>query len=127
MMVVTDYLHHRLAPLRERARGAWMYTGSGELTRTHIGPDGDLDEGALATLLKVVTGVDDLAQAVLPREELALCTNPGRAALQVSMPKFNAQGLVDRPGRRNPGTIQIPRVDDNGGRSAAAKVSRPAA
>ena len=27
VMVVADYLHHRLAPLRERARPYWMYTG----------------------------------------------------------------------------------------------------
>ncbi|XP_062217636.1 uncharacterized protein LOC133917800 [Phragmites australis] len=31
------------------------------------------------------------------------------------MPEFDAQGLVDRPGRRNPGTIQIPRVDEEAG------------
>ncbi|XP_062230403.1 uncharacterized protein LOC133928173 [Phragmites australis] len=126
-MVVADYLRRRLAPLRERARFAWMYTGSSDLTRTFIGPDGDLDKGALVTLLKVVTGVDDLAQAVLPREELALYADPGRAALQASMPEFDAQGLVDRSGRRNPGTIQIPGVDDNGGRGAITEGSRPAA
>ncbi|XP_062213764.1 uncharacterized protein LOC133914753 [Phragmites australis] len=126
-MVVTNYLRRRLAPLREHARAAWMYTGSGDLTRTHIGPDGDLDEGALATLLKVVIGVDDLAQAVMPREELALCVDLGQAALQASMSEFDAQGMVDRPGCQNPGTIQIPGVDDNGGRGAAAEGSRPAA
>ncbi|XP_062182042.1 uncharacterized protein LOC133886312 [Phragmites australis] len=126
-MVVTDYLHHHLAPLWERARFAWIDTGSGDLTRTHIGPDGDLDEGALATLLNVVTGIDDLAWAVLPREDLALYTDPGRATLQVSMLEFDAQGLVDRPGRWNPGTIQIPGVDDNRGRGTAAEGSRPAA
>ncbi|XP_062230060.1 uncharacterized protein LOC133927628 [Phragmites australis] len=123
-MVVADYLRRHLAPLRERARFAWMYTGSGDLTRTDIGPDGDLDEGALATLLKVVTGVDDLARAVLPREDLAFYADPGRAALQASMPEFDAQGLVDRSGHRNPGTIQIPGVDDNGGQGAAAEASR---
>ncbi|XP_062217721.1 uncharacterized protein LOC133917919 [Phragmites australis] len=93
-----------------------MYIGSGDIMRTHIGVDGDLDEGALATLLKVVTGIDDLARAILPREELALCADKGRAALQASMPEFDAQGLVDHPGRRNPGTIQIPRVDEEAGR-----------
>ncbi|XP_062203794.1 predicted GPI-anchored protein 58 [Phragmites australis] len=43
------------------------------------------------------------------------------------MPEFDAQGLVDRPRRQNPGTIQIPGVDDNIGRGAAAESSRPAA
>ncbi|XP_062232867.1 uncharacterized protein LOC133930219 [Phragmites australis] len=127
LMVVADYLRRRLAPLRERARFAWMYTGSGNLTRTYISPNVDLDEGALAALLNVVTGVDDLALAVLPREELALYADPGRAALQASLMEFDAQGMVDHPGRRNPGTIHIHGVDDNRGRSAAAKGSRPTA
>ena len=93
-----------------------MYTSPSNLMRTYIGEEGDLDEGALATLLKVVTGVDDLARAV---------ANPGRAVLQGSMPAFDSQGLVDRPGRRDPGTLHILGVDDNGGRGTAAEDSRP--
>ncbi|XP_062201991.1 uncharacterized protein LOC133904508 [Phragmites australis] len=92
-----------------------MYTGSGDITRAHIGAEGDLEEGALATLLKVVAGVEDLTRAVLPREELTLCADPGGAALQVTLPEFDAQGLVERPGRRNPGIIQIPGVDEEAG------------
>ena len=63
----------------------------------------------------MVTGVEDLTRAVLPREQLALCADPGRVALQAMLPKFEAQGLVDRPGRRNPETIQILGVDEETG------------
>ncbi|XP_062230105.1 uncharacterized protein LOC133927693 [Phragmites australis] len=43
---------------------------------------------------------------------LALCVDPGRVALQATLPEFDTQGLVNRPGHRNPGTIQIPGVDE---------------
>ncbi|XP_062203759.1 putative disease resistance protein RGA1 [Phragmites australis] len=82
---------------------------------TQIGEDGDLDEGALVGLLRVVTDVEDLTRAALPQEQLALCADPSRVALQATLPEFDAQGLVDRLGRRNPGTIQIPGVDEETG------------
>lgn len=66
-----------------------MYTGPNDITRIHIGTEGDLEEGALATLLKVVAGVDDLTRAVLPREQLALCADPGQVALQATLPEFD--------------------------------------
>ncbi|XP_062181252.1 uncharacterized protein LOC133885536 [Phragmites australis] len=81
VMVVADYLRRRLVPLRERAQFAWMYMGPNDITRTHIGAEGDLEEGALATLLRVVTGVEDLTRAVLPQEQLVLCTDLGWVAL----------------------------------------------
>ena len=34
VMVAADYLRRRLAPLRERARPSWMYTGPQDITRT---------------------------------------------------------------------------------------------
>ncbi|XP_062178681.1 uncharacterized protein LOC133883382 [Phragmites australis] len=111
-----------------------MYTGPNGITRTHIDADGDLEEGALATVLRVVTYIEDLTRAVLPQEELALCADSGRVALQATLPEFDAQGLVERPGRRNPGTIQIPGVDEEAGsrqqtsdRDTAGGRPRPAA
>ncbi|XP_062195295.1 uncharacterized protein LOC133898624 [Phragmites australis] len=68
-----------------------MYTGSQDITRTRIGEDGDLDEAALVGLLRVVIGVEDLTRAVLPREQLALCTDPNRVALQATLPEFDTQ------------------------------------
>jgi hypothetical protein len=81
VMVVADYLCHRLVPLRERAHPCWMYTGPNDITRTQISEDGNLDEGALAALLRVVTGVEDLTWALLPLEQLALCVDPGWVVL----------------------------------------------
>ena len=34
VMVVADFLRRRLAPLRERARPCWLYTGPKDITRT---------------------------------------------------------------------------------------------
>lgn len=34
-MVFGDYTRRRLAPLQERARGEWAYTGPNDSTRTH--------------------------------------------------------------------------------------------
>ncbi|XP_062198866.1 vegetative cell wall protein gp1-like [Phragmites australis] len=67
--------------------------------------------------------VDDLSWAELPWKEMALCANPDRVALQAKLPKFDAQGLVDRPGRQNPGTIQIPGVDEAAGEEAASDLA----
>ncbi|XP_062200213.1 uncharacterized protein LOC133902903 [Phragmites australis] len=97
LMVVANFLCRRLDPQRECARPAWMYIEPCDVTRTCVGEDGDLDEGALAAMLKVVTGVEDLARA----------------------------GPIDRTGRRDPGTLHIPGADDNGGRGAAADDGRP--
>ena len=42
-MVVGDFVRRRLAPLRERDRPAWMYTGPRDIGRTVIGEAGDLE------------------------------------------------------------------------------------
>ncbi|XP_062182031.1 uncharacterized protein LOC133886299 [Phragmites australis] len=97
-----------------------MYTGPNDITRTHISAEGDQEEGALVTLLRVVTGVDDFTRAVMPREQLALYADPSRVALQATLPEFDTRGLVDCPGRRNPRTIQILGVDEEAGTPRAA-------
>lgn len=40
-MVFSDYTRCRIAPLRERVRGAWSYTGSDDSIRTHPGQTWD--------------------------------------------------------------------------------------
>ncbi|XP_062217656.1 uncharacterized protein LOC133917836 [Phragmites australis] len=49
---------------------------------------------------------------------MVFCANPDRVALQAMLPEFDTQGLTDRPGRQNPGTIQIPGVDEATGERA---------
>jgi hypothetical protein len=36
-MVFGDYFRCRIAPLQERCRGAWEYTGPNDPMRTHVG------------------------------------------------------------------------------------------
>ncbi|XP_062198353.1 predicted GPI-anchored protein 58 [Phragmites australis] len=55
---------------------------------------------------------------------MALCANLDRVALQAKLPEFDDQGLVDRLGCRNPGTIQIPGVDEAVGERAESGPAR---
>ena len=47
VMVVADYLRRHLAPLWERARPCFFYTGPQDITRTQIGEEWDLGRPAL--------------------------------------------------------------------------------
>ncbi|XP_062205210.1 uncharacterized protein LOC133907215 [Phragmites australis] len=64
--------------------------------------------------------MEDLTRAELPWEQLVLCADPNRVALQKTLLEFDAQGLVDRPGHQNPETIQIPGVDEVTGCASSA-------
>jgi hypothetical protein len=42
MMVLHDFLSRRIAPLQDRTRPAWMYTGEGDATGLECGHDSGL-------------------------------------------------------------------------------------
>ncbi|XP_062179123.1 uncharacterized protein LOC133883722 [Phragmites australis] len=98
-----------------------MYTGSNDISTTQIGEDGDLDEVALESLLWVVTSVEDLTRAVLPQEQLALCADPGRVALQAMLPEppRDASGDQRRPEALRPAPAPEPSASEP---SAPAKL-----
>ncbi|XP_062224366.1 uncharacterized protein LOC133922808 [Phragmites australis] len=112
VMVVADFLRRRLASLRERARPCWLYTGPEDITRTQIDASWDLGPAELRGMTRVVTGVEDTSRAVLPWPEMALYANPERAAILAKLPKFDAQGLVDRPRSRSPEAPELPGLDE---------------
>ena len=60
-----------------------------------------------------------MGRAELPWREMALCANPERVAIQAKLPKFDAQGLVDRPRSRSPEVAEIPWLDEAAGEGAA--------
>ncbi|XP_062193484.1 uncharacterized protein LOC133896856 [Phragmites australis] len=99
VIVVADFLRRRLLPLREQVRPCWYYTGPQDITRMQIGEEWDIGIPELKGLLRVVIGVDDLSREKLPWKELALYADPNQAALQATLPEFEAQGLIDRLGR----------------------------
>ena len=112
IMVVVDFLRRRLAPLRERARPSWFYTGPEDITRTQIGASWDLGPAELRGMTRVITGVEDMGWAELPWPKMALCTNPDRVAIMAKLPEFDAQGPVDRPRSRSPEASELPGLEE---------------
>src|SRR6185295_8429305 len=54
--VLGDFLKHRIAPLKQRPRPAWSFTGLNDCSRTHHGEGSDLTQEALEVLVQAVTG-----------------------------------------------------------------------
>ena len=88
-MVLGDYLRRRLAPLRDRGRAAWMYTGDTDFGRTQIGADSNLSPNVVDTMVKVLLGSKHDAYH-LSRPDLALCDNAARGDIIAMFPEFDA-------------------------------------
>ena len=54
--VLGDFLKRRIAPLKQRLRPAWSFTGLNDCSRTHRGEGSDLTQEALEVLVRNVTG-----------------------------------------------------------------------
>ena len=91
-MVVGDYLRRRLAPLRDRGRPAWRYTGDTYFGRTQIGADSNLTPDVVDTLVRVLLGAKS-GVSYLPRPDLALCDEANRDAIIALFPEFDAWGV----------------------------------
>ncbi|KAF0926144.1 hypothetical protein E2562_021845 [Oryza meyeriana var. granulata] len=64
-------------------------------------------------MLKVVVSVSDVATSILPREDLALCNDRGRVALQETLPKCDARGIQERASGMVPRSVRIPGDGDD--------------
>jgi hypothetical protein len=56
MMVLGDFLRHRIAPLQQRSRMAYMFTGENDYCRIVRGPGTDLTNEELEVSIRVMTG-----------------------------------------------------------------------
>ena len=54
--VLGDFLKRQIAPLKQRPRPAWSFTGLNDCSRTHRGEGSDLTQEALEVLVRAVTG-----------------------------------------------------------------------
>ena len=54
--VLGDFVKRRIAPLKQRPRPAWSFTGLNDCSRTHRGEGSDLTQEALEVLVRNVTG-----------------------------------------------------------------------
>ncbi|KAF0928214.1 hypothetical protein E2562_038456 [Oryza meyeriana var. granulata] len=81
----------------------------------------------LAMMLRMVVGVNDIAASILPREDLALCSNRGRMVLQETLPKCDIREIQEHAPGMAPGSMQIPRDGDNGVRRDGGATRDPGA
>ncbi|KAF0896385.1 hypothetical protein E2562_021915 [Oryza meyeriana var. granulata] len=62
-------------------------------------------------MLRVVIGSGDIPASGLPREDLALCIDSGRVALQAILPKCDSKGILEHVYGRAPRLVRLPGDD----------------
>jgi hypothetical protein len=111
MMVLGDFLKRRIAPLQQRSRMAYMYTGLNDCCRIARGPGADFTRAELESAVRVMTGeVFSPESLVLPSGVKALCEDQAlRSSILAAMPTLDEGGLAVRQlgGDPNRG-LQIP-------------------
>jgi hypothetical protein len=98
MMVLGDFLKWRIAPLQQRSRMAYMYTGLNDCCRIARGPDTDFSRAELEVAIRGMTGEAFSPESlVLPSGVKALCEDQAlRASVLASMPTLDEGGLAVR-------------------------------
>jgi hypothetical protein len=111
MMVLGDFLKRRIAPLQQRSRMAYVYTGLNDCCRIARGPGGDFTRAELEAAIRAMTGEAFVPESlVLPIGVKALCEDQAlRSSVLASMPTLDEGGLAVRQlgGDPNRG-LQIP-------------------
>jgi hypothetical protein len=111
MMVLGDFLKRRIAPLQQRSRMAYMYTGLNDCCRIARGPGGVFTRAELEAALRAMSGDAFSPESlVLPGGIKALCEDQAlRSSTLASMPTLDEGGLAVRQlgGDPNRG-LQIP-------------------
>jgi hypothetical protein len=111
MMVLGDFLKRRIAPLQQRSRMAYVYTGLNDCCRIARGPGGDFTRVELEAAIRAVTGEAFVPESlILPSGVKALCEDQAlRSSVLASMPTLDEGGLAVRQlgGDPNRG-LQIP-------------------
>jgi len=102
--VLGDFLKHRNAPLKQRPRRAWSFTGLNDYSRTHRGEGSDLTQEALEVLVRAVTGEAFVPEhLILPQGVVPLCEDSRmRTAVLATLPTLDDGGLAARQTGGNP-------------------------
>jgi hypothetical protein len=98
LMVLGDFLKRRLAPLQQRSRMAYMYTGLNDCSRIVRGPGSEFTRTELEAALRAMTGeAFSLESLFLPSGVKALCEDQAlRSSVLASMPTLDKGGLAVR-------------------------------
>jgi len=96
--VLGDFLKRRIAPLKQRPRPAWSFTGLQDCSRTHRREGSDLTQKGLEVLVRAVTGEIFIPEhLILPQGVVPLCEDSSlRAAVLVTLPTLDYGGLSAR-------------------------------
>jgi hypothetical protein len=96
LMVLGDFLKRRIAPLQQRTRMAYMYTGSNDCCRIARGPGTDFTRAELEVVIQGMTGDAFSPESlVLPSGVKALCEDQAlRASVLTSMPTLDEGRLA---------------------------------
>jgi hypothetical protein len=111
MMVLGNFLRRRIAPLQQRSRMAYMYTGSNDYCKIVCGHGTDLTRAELEASIRAMTGETYTPESlVLPRGIKALCEDQAmRSTVLASMPTRDDGGLAVQQVGGDPNRgIQIP-------------------
>jgi hypothetical protein len=97
-MVLGDFLKRRIAPLQQRSRMAYMYTGLNDCCRIARRPGGDFTRAELEATLRRMTGeAFSPVSLVLPSGVKALCEDQALwSSVLASMPTLDEGGLAVR-------------------------------
>jgi len=109
--VLGDFLKRRIAPLKQRPRPAWSFTGPQDCSRTHRGEDSDLTQEALEVLVRAVTREIFIPEhLILPQGVVPLCEDSRlRTAVLATLPTLDDGGLAARQTGGDPDRgIRIP-------------------
>lgn len=108
-MVFGDYFRRRIAPLQERSRGAWEYTGPNDPMRTHAGERWDWGEEDTKMVIRRVLGLDSAEQTLIPDGILPLCCDRDRESILAVMSVVGAgRGWPGRGGASGGGDSRAP-------------------
>jgi hypothetical protein len=98
MMVLGDFLKRRIAPLQQRSRMAYVYTGLIDYWRIARGPGGDFTRVELEAAIRAMTSEVFVPESlVLLSGVKALCEDQAlRSSVLASMPTLDEGGLAVR-------------------------------
>ena len=94
--VLGDFLKRRIAPLKQRPRPVWSFTGPNDCSRTHRGEGSDLTQEALEVLVRAVTGEIFIPEhLILSQGVVHLCEDSRlRTAVLATLPTLDDGGLA---------------------------------
>ncbi len=121
-MVFGDYFRRRIAPLQDRSRGAWEYTGPNDPMRTHVGESRDWGEEDAKTMIRQVLGLDTAEQTLIPDGILPLCSDRDRESMLAVMSAVGAGRGRSRRGGAGGGAVG---VGSSGATAGGSRASGP--